>query len=140
MPNDLEALLKKTWPAEVGEFRPCAFCDDRLDCIRVIARDCSVLEERINDRLTVLLDNHYPNSPGSRKYVGFTVKGARHFCHDRGWDQEASITMTQLIDAILESSPEVVVEWFVDLVARPLVKEEKIDQVEISLRASPQPA
>jgi hypothetical protein len=140
MPEELKTLVRNTWQGGAGEFRPCAFFDDRLDCIRVIARDCSVLEERINDRLTVLLDNHHVHRQGSGKYVGFTVKGARHFCDEHGWDTAASITVRQLIDAILASSPEVVVEWFVDVVARPLVEMGKIEQVEIPLPATLQPA
>jgi hypothetical protein len=113
-----------------GTFRPCAFFDESLDCIRLIARDCSVLEERINDRVTVLIDNYYPNR-GTKKYVGFTIKGAKHFCREQGWDTSTSIKLTALLDALLASSPELVVEWFIDQVARPLIQEMQIDQVEI---------
>ena len=42
--KDLEALVHEAAPPKSGEFRPCAFFDDRLDCIRVIARDCSIYE------------------------------------------------------------------------------------------------
>src|SRR5580692_12670005 len=80
----------------LGKFRPCAFFDERLDCIRVVARDCSVLEERINSRVTVLLDNYYPG-PGRKKYVGFTIKDAKHFCKEHGWDPTKAIKMTTLV-------------------------------------------
>ena len=129
-PEKVEALVRDAFSQESGEFRPCAFFDDRLDCVRVIARDCSVYEERVNDRLTVLVDN-YHERPGRKKYVGFTIKGARHFCQEHGLHLGTSVKMTELLDAVLASSPEPVVMFFVDLIARPLVEEEKIDTVEI---------
>jgi hypothetical protein len=128
--DKLEALVDATFSGRPPEFRPCAFFDDRLDCIRVIARDCSVLEERINSRVTVLLDNYYPG-PGRKEFVGFTIKGARHFCKQHGWDLSTSIRMTELLDALVASFPQLVVEWFVNIVAKPLVQEEKIEQVEV---------
>ena len=124
-----EELVREAFPQEIGEFRPCAFFDDRLDCIRVIARDCSVYEERVNDRLTVLIDNYHDRQLGRKKYVGFTIKGARHFCQEYGFGATTSISMAKLLDALLKSSPDPVVMWFVDLVARPLIEEEKIEQV-----------
>src|SRR5271157_2541900 len=112
-------------------FRPCAYFDDRLDCIRVIARDCSILETRINPMLTVLEDNYYEES-GKNRYVGFTLKGARHFCQEHGIDISAPIDITKLLDTILAAFPDVAVELFVNAIAKPLVKEEKINRVDIS--------
>ena len=127
---DIKQLVKDSFIDEQRAFRPCAFFDERLDCIRVIARDCSVLEERINDRVTVLIDNYYPE-PGRRQYVGFTLKGAKHFCREQGWYSSRSIKMTAFLDALLATFPELVVEWFIEKVARPLTQEENIEQVEI---------
>jgi hypothetical protein len=129
-PDDVEALVKDAFPPNSGGFRPCAFLDDRLDCIRVIARDCSVCEERVTDRLTVLVDN-YPHPPERKKYVGFTIKGARHFCQEHGLRLGTSLKMTELLDAVLASSPEPAVMFFVDLIGRPLVEEGNIEVVEI---------
>ena len=116
----------------VAAFSPCAFYDDRLDCIRIIARDCSVLEERINDRITVLIDTHYPRAgmTADQQYVGFTIKGARHFCKETGL-APGTIKVTELLDAILRTCPEVVVQLVVEHIARPLVKEQKIEQVDL---------
>jgi hypothetical protein len=137
--NQLEDLVRLHLSEAASDFRPCAFFDDRLDCIRVIARDCSVLEERINDRLTVFVDNYYPK-PGRSQYVGFTIKGARHFCNAHGLNLSASIKMTQVIDALMANSPTLIVEWFVELVVKPLVEQGKIEQVEIpNLSATPSP-
>jgi hypothetical protein len=128
--DDLKELVRASFSEADARFRPCAFFDERLDCIRVVARDCSVLEERINDRVTVLIDNYYP-APGRRQYVGFTIKGAKHFCREQGWDANRTVKMTTLLDAFLAAFPELVVEWFIQMVARPLVQEEQIDLVEI---------
>ena len=87
--DEIQALVREAFAGEVTRFRPCAFFDERLDCIRVVARDCSVLEERINDRVTVLLDNYYPGM-GRKQYVGFTIKGAKHFCQQQGWEPRRS--------------------------------------------------
>jgi hypothetical protein len=122
--NTLQAAFAGT----TGPFRPCAFFDDRLDCIRVIARDCSVLENRINPALTVLEDNYSQDADRTR-YVGFTLKGARHFCSGNGFDLNAPIEISALLDAVLRSFPGIAVEMFA--IARPLVKDEKIERVEM---------
>jgi hypothetical protein len=111
------------------KFRPCAFFDDRLDCIRVIARDCSVLETRINKHLTLLEDNYAESE--QKRYVGFTVKGARHFCQEHGFDLSTPIDIGRLLDAILASSPEPAVQMSIRLVARPMIKKERLKKVDI---------
>jgi hypothetical protein len=121
------------------KFRPCAFFDDRLDCIRVIARDCSVLETRINKHMTLLEDNYAESE--QKRYVGFTVKGARHFCKQNNIDLSTPVDISRLLDAILANSPEPAVQMSIRLVARPLIKKEKLKHVDIppSLE-QPQPA
>jgi hypothetical protein len=136
-PEEIAAHVREAFAGKPGRFRPCEFFDDRLDCIRVIARDCSVLETRVNQFITVLEDNYYPES-GEKRYVGFTIKGARHFCQEHNFDLSTPIDMSALLDAILASFPEVAVELFVNAIARPLVKEEKIKWVDVS-GALPQP-
>ena len=137
-PEEIGVLVKTAFSGATGEFRPCAFFDDRLDCIRVIARDCSVLETRINPTLTVLEDNYYEEN-GKKQYVGFTIKGARHFCAEHGFDLHGPIDISELLDAILKAFPSVAVELFVNAVAKPLVKEEKIHRVEIPNVSGPVP-
>lgn len=132
--SDIEKLseLVRRHSEGVAAFSPCAFYDDRLDCIRIIARDCSLLEERINDRITVLVDAHYPR-PGmtaDQRYVGFTIKGARHFCKENGL-ASGTIKVMELLDAVLKTCPEVVVQLVVEYIARPLVEQKKIEQVDL---------
>jgi len=137
-PDQVREHVQTAFAGATREFRPCAFFDDRLDCIRVIARDCSVLETRINPSLTVLEDNYYEET-GRKQYVGFTLKGARHFCAEHGFDLKAPIKISDLLDAVLKAFPSVAVELFVNAIAKPLVKEEKIERVEIPNVSGPVP-
>lgn len=120
-------------PAEFGAFRPCAWFDERLDCIRVVVKDCSVYETRLGKRLTILEANH------AHEVAGFTIKGARHFCNENGLSLATSIKMTSLLDAILANCDEEATRACVDYIFRPLVAEKKIQQVDIP-DAEPQPA
>jgi len=136
--EEITKLVKAT--EGLRDFRPCAFFDSRLDCIRVIAKDCSVKETRVNGLITVLEANY--RQSGDRKCVGFTVKGARHFCKQQGLSLATPIKISDLLDAVLNAMPDVIVEAFVDHVARPLVREERIERVEPAgtLDSSPQQA
>jgi hypothetical protein len=127
--DQLDALVKQTFGNDVGEFRPCAYFDDRLDCIRVITRDCSVLERRVDARLTILLDNYGP--PSSQQCVGLTIKGARHFCREHNLPLDTPIAMGKVLDLIIASCPDIVVRSFIQLVVRPLIEDNKIDHIEM---------
>ena len=130
-PEEIGDQVRDALAGESGKFRPCAFFDVRLDCIRVIVRDCSVLETRINEALTVLEDNYYLES-GKRRYIGFTIKGAAHFCQRNGFDLSVPIDISKLLDAILANFPGRLAELAVDGIARPLVEDENIEHVDIS--------
>lgn len=45
-PDQIREDVQAALAGATREFHPCAFFDDRLDCIRMIARDRSVLEPR----------------------------------------------------------------------------------------------
>jgi|SRR5437867_3666064 len=134
--DEIKALVADAFSGSSGGFRPCAFFDEGLDCIRVIVRDCSTLEERISDRVTVLLDNYYPG-PGRRQYAGFTIKGARHFCLENNISLEVPVKISDILNVLMARSPEIVVQWFVDQVAKPLVQEGQIEDVEVPAGLEP---
>ena len=115
----LGMLVKQAFSGQSKEFRRCAMFDAPLDCIRVIRRDCSVTEIRVNRYLTVLQDNH-PASE-AEKYVGFTVKGAKHFCKTHDFDLNAPVRLVKLLDEIVARSPELAVRLVVDCIAKPAV-------------------
>ncbi len=132
--SELTTAIRGVFPAHMTEFRPCAFFDSGLDCIRVLTRDCSVTEERVNDWLTVLVDN-YP-APGVNRFVGFTIKGVRHFCREYGLRRSSGpIRLGSLLDALIARSPDAVVEIIVNQFARPLIEKAEIDEVELTAAA-----
>lgn len=114
------------------EFRPCAYFDEALDCIRVMARDCSVSETRISPLLTILEDNYPAPEAGRELYVGFTIKGARHFCQEQGLDLSVPVKLTEILDRILAESSEMAVRLAVQAIARPLVADKEIYEVSLA--------
>lgn len=133
-PEKVGELVRGTFGGESGDFRPCALFDEPLDCIRVIVRDCSFTEIRIDDRITVLEDNYC--AVGGKKYVGFTIKGARHFCQERGFRLSEPIKLTELVNAILADTPDPVVRVVVDGIVSRLIEEEKLNEVELVAQAA----
>jgi hypothetical protein len=136
-PEEISVLVKSALASTSGQFRPGAFFDDRLDCIRVVTRDCSVLETRINGYLTVL-EASYPNENDPTPFVGFTIKGARHFCSETGLSLDAPIRVGNLLDAILKVFPDTLMEAFVTGVLRPLLKTGQIEEVEVTEISGPE--
>lgn len=128
-PEGVGAAMRARFGSASYEFRPCAFFDEQLDCIRVVARDCSVSEWRVSPLLTVLEDNYADPEAGRELYVGFVVKGARHFCREQGMDLTVPIQMSELLDKILNESPEDVVRLAINAIARPLVRKGHIKEV-----------
>jgi hypothetical protein len=81
----------------------------------------------------VLVDNY---STGDDRFVGFTVKGARHFLQPNGIPFAKSVHMSTIITGILDTFPGTVVEWFVEIVARPMsedIKEVDVNPVEMAV-------
>lgn len=128
--QQVDALVRATFGEGSGAFRASAVFDEPLDCIRVVARDCSVTETRVSEIITVLEDSYWV-APRGRRYVGFTIKGAKHFCKEQGFNLSTPIRLTEILDRILATFPDVSVRLAVDAVARPLVEEipgiERID-------------
>ena len=124
-PDTLGDLVRNAFGGNPGEFRPCAYFDEPLDCIRVIVRDCSVTEWRVSRQLTVLEDNYPNESVGRDLYVGFTIKGARHFCQQHGIDLTVPVKLSQLLDRILAESSEGAVRVTINKIAKPLVENTK---------------
>jgi len=130
----IEAKLNKLFAGEPRDFRPFAVFDESLDCIRVVTRDCSVTETRVNELLTILEDN-YPDRPEA-KYVGFTIKGARHFCLERQLKAAGPIRLAEILDEILAAFPQPFVDVCVNAVARPILEQNpQIDIVELPTAA-----
>ena len=125
--QELGALIKEAFPGEPGGFHPCAIFQDRLDCIRVIVRDCSITATRLNGVLTVLEDTHYKPGLDVELYVGFTIKGVRHFCQEHGIRIDSPVRIAEILDAILQVFPEREVKFAIDGIARRLVSDSEVD-------------
>ena len=116
--EDVQADFIRELLASAGTFRPYAVFDEPLDCIRVVVRDCSVTEIRINDALTVLEAN-YPEVQDASEIVGFTIKGVAHLCQTHGISATAPWRVADFLDAVLQASaPRERV--FVKTVVRPM--------------------
>jgi hypothetical protein len=84
-----------------GEFRPFAYYDKHLDCIRVQLIDCSFKEERKNRILTILRANHLENKP-----AGFNIKGVRYLSEQLGLSTTGIYKITDLIDKLVKFFPD----------------------------------
>jgi len=97
----LAGFLSK-FPLQV--FRPVAYYDKHMDCIRVVLRDCSVLEHRVSDFITVMEDN-FPQRDQSR-HVGLVLKGISCLFKEWGLPLEGVYKFTDILDAFVKSHPE----------------------------------
>lgn len=130
-PEVVGELVRAAFGGNVGPFRPCAYFDEPLDCIRVLVRDCSVTEWRVSQGLTVLEDNYADPALGLERYVGFTIKGARHFCKERGIPLNAPVEWGELLDALVATAPIPQVRFIVESFAKPLVRDRQIPPVSL---------
>jgi len=112
-----------------GEFQPFAVYHERLDRIRVLVRDCSVTETRIDDFITVLEDN-YPEQD-KQKFIGFTIKGVMHLCKQHGIPETGVIKITELLAAVVAERPEAIVRLVVESFALPIIRENDLEEVEL---------
>jgi hypothetical protein len=135
--EEITVQVRAGFASAAGQFRPGAFFDERLDCIRVITRDCSVMETRINEYITILEPN-YARENDPAPYVGFTIKGARLFCDETGLSLDAPIRVSELLHAILRFFPDALMEAFVNGVLRPLLKTGQIEEVEVAESPGPE--
>ena len=110
------------------EFEPFAVYEKDLDCIRVIVKDCSVCEFRINELLTVFHDNNPASEPLP---IGFTIKGIRA---KFGHQFDGIVKLTELLDALVKKSPEEAVMQLV-MMLKKITSKANLEQVEL-LRAA----
>lgn len=99
----------------IAPFKPMAYFDAELDCIRVQIRDCSIAETRVNRWLTILEDNH-PDED-QYEYVGFTLKGITHLFKEIGLPMSGVVEVREILRALIqkqvEDDPDATVKWVV---------------------------
>ena len=97
-------LVNEYWNDE--PFRPFAYYDKHMDCIRVQLVDCSFKEKRLNRFLTVLKANH----TADERSVGLNIKGVRFLFNSLGLSHTGVYKITDLIDGLLRLYPDANVE------------------------------
>jgi len=96
------ALNDFTEENSIKEFRPLAYYDKHLDCVRVQIKDCSFVEERQGIFFTLWYENHSETvSP-----IGFSIKGVRHLCEILGLQKDGAVNLVQFLDALLNEYPD----------------------------------
>jgi hypothetical protein len=103
MEEDVTIAIALPNGACLEEFRPVAFFDKHMDCIRVVTHDRSVTEHRINEFYTL----HEVNHPGpfDPQYVGFTIKGLRLLFAEIGLPLDRPYKLADVIDKIVKHRP-----------------------------------
>lgn len=109
----------------LSEFKPIAYYDKHMDCIRVIARDCSITEHRIDGLFTIMEDNH--PSPGHNKYVGFTIKGIRYLFDKLGIHLDGVHRVADILQAIVTNNPEATVAIITDIILDATEQDLEVD-------------
>lgn len=99
-----------------SEFKPFAYYDKHLDCIRVQILDCSFKEERKNKIITVLSANHTEQN----NFVGFNIKGVRYIFEEMKLPLSGVHKLSDLIDKLVKVFPDISVMQVKDLF-RPIL-------------------
>lgn|GEM_PF-2288190 len=89
--------------AVISAFSPVAYYDKHMDCIRVLIKDRSVTEHRIDGMFTVFECNH--RSPFDPEFVGFSIKGVRLLFAEMGLPLDGVYRLTDLIQQIVSYKP-----------------------------------
>ena len=119
-----QAEEQKALMADLGEFRPFAYFDKHMDCIRVLIKDVSVTEDRLGKFFTVARPNHMP-PPFNGQNVGFTIKGVAHLFHSVGLPFAGVHDVVDVLDKIVKCMPHSAVKQIVDEFS-PVLKEQKL--------------
>jgi len=109
------------------DFKPFAYFDKHLDCIRVKIQDCRSVEVRLNRFLTILKSY---NKDGSSTNVGFTIKGIAHLFSELGLDREGIFKIVDILNKILQKYPD----YAVRSVYEEFTQKPQIADIQVDLR------
>lgn len=108
----IPAQFLKEYPIQA--FRPLAYYDKHLDCIRVQIKDCSFTEERRNRFFTLWYANHAE----SNDCVGFSIKGINYLFISLKLPTSGPIHLAQILDAIAKHYPDQTINKIVRLIRK----------------------
>ena len=109
------------------EFKPFAYYDQSLDCIRVVVEDCGACEFRINEWLTVLHSTD-PESPPAP--IGFTMKGVSELMGGH----THILDLTKVFDALAKVAPNEMIQQWV-FILRKLTRQKNVYHVDMGQAA-----
>lgn len=98
-PTDIAELID----GKNVDFKPVAYYDKHMDCIRIELRDCSIKEVRVSQQLTLLHDNH--PSPHQSPLAGIMIKGVKHLFAQWDIPLEGVYFVTTIFDRLLQDLP-----------------------------------
>jgi hypothetical protein len=105
----IDAEHIKSFMAEHLEaFRPFAYFDKHMDCIRVLINDVSTTEVRLNEFFTVARANGSGINAGSN--VGFTIKGVAYLFDEIGLPLKGVHDLVHILDEIVKTIPHTAVK------------------------------
>ena len=93
---------------ELADFRPVAYYDKHMDCIRVHTHDRSITEIRLSEYFTIYRCNN--RTLMDPEYVGFTIKGVRHLFDDIGLGLSGAHKLAEIIEGIVTKMPGEIAE------------------------------
>jgi len=99
----MKTTLHELLEGPPGDFKPIAYYDKHMDCIRVELRDCSVTEVRIDPTLTLLRDND--PSAAQHPMSGVMIKGIKHLFKSWGLQLEGIHLVTDIVNRLLADLP-----------------------------------
>jgi hypothetical protein len=102
MPHET-ATLAQLLAGPPTDFKPVAYYDKHMDCIRIELRDCSITEIRVDQMLTLLRDND--PSPEQSPLAGVMIKGVKHLFKKWGLPLEGVLLVTTIVDRLLQELP-----------------------------------
>lgn len=98
-------------------FRPIAYFDKHMDCIRVFTHDRSVTEHRINKFFT-LCENNFPSGPCDPQYIGFVIKGVKQLFSELGLPLDRTHQLADVIDRVVKHKPGSVMSITMQLILK----------------------
>jgi len=95
--DSLEGIL-----AQAAPFSPLAYLHSKMDCIRILFRNCSVVEYRMDEMFTFLHAAHQTNRDGSPVVVGMVLKGMGYLCKQWNYPPDTVVQIAELLDRIIK--------------------------------------
>jgi len=141
---DMEEAVSIIATANIGlefnEFRPYAYYDQYMDCIRVSVEDVTTVEERCDEFITLHRAAKLEGSVANDRYIGFTLKGIRHLFADINLSLEGAHKLSLILDKLVLAKPHTVLSRIVRLVKdiesfRDATNELEVDFNEVDLAA-----